>query len=98
MPRGLRFPIIECAILLSLVSDPARAAAEENGAAWTPDVYRGAAVVWTYRDFLEKKFGRENFRLRRGSRRYRIEPECWKALELARTKSSVAAGRDERAE
>jgi hypothetical protein len=36
------------------------------------------------RDFLEKKLGRENYRSRRGSRRYRIAPECWEALDLAR--------------
>lgn len=36
---------------------------------------------WAH-DFLEKKIGRENFRARRGSRKYRISPEAYRALNL----------------
>ena len=33
-------------------------------------------------DFMEKRIGRQNYRARQGSRKYRISPECWKALDL----------------
>ena len=36
---------------------------------------------WVH-DFLEKRIGRENFRARRGSRKYRISPEACRALNL----------------
>ena len=34
-------------------------------------------------DFMEKRIGRQNFRIRPGNRRYRIAPECWKTLKLS---------------
>jgi len=34
------------------------------------------------RDFMEKKIGKTNYRIRRGTRKYRISPECWRALNL----------------
>ena len=34
------------------------------------------------RDFMEKKIGRENYRIRRGSSKYRISPECLKTLHI----------------
>jgi hypothetical protein len=36
---------------------------------------------WVH-DFLEKRIGRENFRIRKGSRKYRISPEAYRALNL----------------
>jgi hypothetical protein len=34
-------------------------------------------------DFMEKRIGRENFRIRKGNRKYRIAPECYKTLRPA---------------
>lgn len=32
------------------------------------------------RDFMEKRIGREHFRIRKGNRKYRISPERWQTL------------------
>ena len=33
------------------------------------------------RDFMEKRFGRENYRVRKGGRSYRISPESWASIQ-----------------
>jgi hypothetical protein len=47
-----------------------------------PNWRREYGSDWTH-DFLEKKIGRENYRLLRGSRKYRIAPDAYRALGLA---------------
>lgn len=49
---------------------------------------------WT-RDFLEKRIGRQNYRSRRGSRKYRIAPEVARALNLAGLAKANAPERSE---
>ena len=36
------------------------------------------------RDFMDQRIGKENYRIRQGSRKYRIAPECWQSLNLTR--------------
>lgn len=46
-----------------------------------PDWRRQYGNNWI-RDFMDQRIGRENYRARRGSRKYRIAPECWKSLNI----------------
>lgn len=55
---------------------------EELEAAF-PDWRREYGSHWT-RDFMEKRFGRGNYRARPGSRRYRIAPEVFRGLPVGR--------------
>ena len=41
------------------------------------------------RDFMAKKIGKANYRVRPGSRKYRIAPEAFRALNLGATNSAA---------
>ncbi len=49
---------------------------------------------WT-RDFMDKRFGRRNYRARPGSRRYRIAPEVYREL-MARREGAGSSETEQR--
>ena len=40
----------------------------------------------SFKEFLERRIGADNYRVRRGNRTYRISPECLRALNLTAAK------------
>ena len=74
-----------------LVRDWPEVRREELEAAF-PNWRKDYGPDWVH-DFLEKRIGRENFRIRRGSRKYRISPEAYRALNLAAGLTNNEPGR-----
>lgn len=83
---------------LSKAQEVIRSSDEETSRDWpevTRDQLQSAFPNWEedygrdwIHDFMEKRIGRENFRIRPGNRRYRIAPECWKALRLDKARAA----------